>query len=201
MSNLLPKGLYAITSNNDSLMAVQAVLQAGTAVLQYREKLKPNIVHARSLKRLCDQNNAVLIINDNPELARAVNADGVHLGEDDESLEQVREILGEDSIIGVSCYDSLGLAIEAEQRGANYVAFGAFFPSKTKQNTRRPDLDLLRKAKKKLSIPIVAIGGITPENASPLITAGADYIAAIHGVFGQSDPSKAAKQYKELFEE
>ena len=194
------KGLYAITSNNDSLDDIKTVLQAGSVILQYREKTKSDPNHAKKLKTLCTDFKVTFIINDNPQLAKEVKADGVHLGEEDDSFHETRELLGDKAIIGISCYDSLDLAIEAEKQGANYVAFGSFFPSKTKQNTRRPDLDLLKQAKGKLSIPIVAIGGITPKNGRPLVEAGADYIAAIHGVFGQSDPELAAKKYAALFE-
>ena len=201
MCFLSVKGLYAITSNNDHFDDVKTVLQARTSILQYREKINPDLDHAKKLKKLCKEFKVTFIINDNPQLAKEVKADGVHLGEDDGSYEETRKLLGDDAIIGISCYDSIELAIEAEKQGANYVAFGAFFPSKTKQNTRRPDLDLLKQAREKLSIPIVAIGGITPENGRPLVEAGADYIAAIHGVFGQDDPELAAKKYTELFED
>ncbi len=195
------KGLYAITSNDESLDNVKTVLQAGTAILQYREKIKPDPDHAKKLKNLCTDFKVTFIINDNPQLAKEVEADGVHLGEEDSSYDETRELLGDKAIIGISCYDSLDLAIETEKQGANYVAFGAFFPSISKQNTRRPDPDLLKQAREKLSIPIVAIGGITPENGRPLVEAGADYIAAIHGVFGQNDPELAAKKYTELFKD
>ncbi len=201
MIPLPKKGLYAITSNNDSLDHVETVLQAGTVILQYREKIKPDPEHTKKLKKLCTNFKVTFIINDNPQLAKEVKADGVHLGEEDGSYDETRQLLGDKAIIGISCYDSLDLAIEAEKQGANYVAFGAFFPSKTKQNTRRPDLDLLIQAREKLSIPIVAIGGITPENGRPLVEAGADYIAAIHGVFGQDDPELEAKKYTKLFKD
>jgi len=194
------KGLYAITSNNDSLNDVKTVLQAGTVILQYREKIKPDPDHTKKLKKLCTDFKVTLIINDKPQLAKEVKADGVHLGEEDGSYDETRQLLGDKAIIGISCYDSLDLAIEAERQGANYIAFGSFFPSKTKHNIRRPDLDLLKQAREKLSIPIVAIGGITPENGRPLVEAGADFIAAIHGVFGQEDPGAAAKKYAALFE-
>ncbi len=201
MRTTIPKkGLYTITSNNDSLDDVKTVLQTGIAILQYREKINPDLDHAKKLKKLCADFKVTFIINDNPQLAKEVEADGVHLGEEDGSYDKTRQLLGDKAIIGISCYDSLELAIEAEKQGANYVAFGSFFPSKTKQNTRRPDLDLLKRAREKLSIPIVAIGGITPENGRPLVEAGADYIAAIHGVFGQTDPELAAKKYAALFE-
>ena len=198
---LLQKGLYAITSNNYSLDDVETVLQAGAIILQYREKTNPDPDHAKKLKKLCADFKVTFIINDNPQLAKEVEAGGVHLGEEDGSYDETRQLLGDKAIIGISCYDSLDLAIEAEKQGANYVAFGAFFPSKTKQNTRRPDLNLLKQAREILSIPIVAIGGITPENGRPLVEAGADFIAAIHGVFGQNDPELAARKYTELFKD
>jgi len=201
MRSIPKKGFYAITSNNSSLDDVKTVLKADTVILQYREKIKPDLVHAKKLKKLCEDFKVTFIINDNHQLAKEVEADGVHLGEEDGSYDETRQLLGDKAIIGISCYDSLDLAIEAEKQGANYVAFGAFFPSKTKQKTRLPDIGLLKQAKEKLSIPIVAIGGITPENGRPLIEAGADYIAAIHGVFGQCNPELAAKKYTELFKD
>ncbi len=194
------KGFYGITKNDDSLDDVKSVLQTGAVILQYREKIKPDLDHALKLKSLCEDFDVTFIINDNPQLAKEVKADGVHLGKEDGPYDETRQLLGDEAIIGISCYDSLDLAIEAEKQGANYVAFGSFFPSKTKQKTRRPDLDLLKQAREKLSIPIVAIGGITPKNGRPLVEAGADYIAAIHGVFGQSDPGLAAEKYAALFE-
>lgn len=200
MNSLPISGLYAITSNDDTLETIEAVLRAGAAMLQYREKLDPNPRHAISLKKLCDQYSTALIINDSPELALAANADGVHLGENDKSYDLARELLGKDSIIGVSCYDSLELALDAEKHGADYVAFGSFFSSKTKKNLRRADQKLLQQARDQLSIPIVAIGGITPKNAPALITAGADFIATIHSVFGQDNPGTTAKQFTDLFE-
>lgn len=193
------KGLYAIASNTDTLANVKAVLQAGAAVLQYREKRYPDQEHALQLKNLCKLYATIFIINDHPELARAVHADGVHLGERDDIYTDARALLGDDAIIGVSCYDSLTLALDAERQGASYVAFGSFFPSQTKLNTRRPNRDLLKQARAQLSIPIVAIGGITPENGQAIVAAGADYLAAIHGIFGQEDPGAAAKKYIDLF--
>lgn len=193
------KGLYAIASNTDTLANVKAVLQAGAAVLQYREKRYPDQGHALQLKNLCNLYNTAFIINDHPELARDVNADGVHLGEHDDAYTNARALLGDDAIIGISCYDSLALALDAEKQGASYVAFGSFFTSKTKLNPCRPDRVLLKQARAQLSIPIVAIGGITPENGQAIIAAGADYLAAIHGIFGQNDPGAAAKKYIDLF--
>ncbi len=199
MTSYPNKGLYAITNNDDSLTNVEAVLNAGARFLQYREKQSPNLDHAKKLRSLCTTYQTRFIINDDPEFALSVKADGVHIGEDDDSYQHARDLLGDDAIIGISCYDSLDLALSAKKLGADYIALGAFFPSQTKQTTRRASIELLIKAKQQLSVPVVAIGGITTENAPPLIAAGVDYIAAINSVFGHEEPGVAAKQFTDLF--
>ena len=141
----------------------------------------------------------VFLVNDDVELAKQTQADGVHLGREDVSLVQARTQLGPQAIIGVSCYNELARAVQAQNEGADYVAFGRFFPSRTKPQAVQADLELLREAKTKLHIPIVAIGGITPENGASLIAAGADALAVIEGVFGQADVRAAAARYARLF--
>jgi len=139
-----------------------------------------------------------LIVNDDPRLAWDIGADGVHLGQDDPPYEEARALLGPEATLGVSCYNSLDRAVSAQRIGADYVAFGRFFPSKTKPRAKQAPLALLREARRQLSIPIVAIGGITPENGSALIEAGADRVAVIEGVFGQPDPEAAGCPYTGL---
>ena len=148
---------------------------------------------------LCHDHGIPLIINDDVELAVAVGAHGVHLGKADSTVRSARKQLGAEAIIGVSCYNELERAVEAASEGADYVAFGRFFPSQSKPDTVTADPELLRQARQRLGIPVVAIGGITPENGQPLITAGAQLLAAIHGVFGQADVQAAARRYAELF--
>jgi len=198
-----PRGLYAITDGPraDLLGVCEAALRCGAAVLQYRDK---TIDHARrrseaaALVALCARFGAQLIINDDLELAGSVGAAGVHLGEHDGEIAAARARLGDNAIIGVSCYDSLPRARTAATAGADYLAFGAFFPSPTKPQARSATPELLSAARA-LRKPLVAIGGITPDNAAPLIAAGADLIAAISGLFGGSDPEAAARRYHSVF--
>lgn len=201
--HLPPNGLYAITDGPriDLLNACAAALDGGAALIQYRDKSADHLrrrEEARALARLCAQYHVPLIVNDDVELAAQVGASGVHLGEDDADLVAARIHLGSDAIIGVSCYDSLARARDLAAASADYLAFGAFHPSSTKPHNRRADPDLLRAAKA-LGNPLVAIGGITPDNAQPLIDAGADFIAAISGVFAADDIESAARRYAQLF--
>lgn len=202
------RGLYAIadTSYLDEarlLPAVEQVLRAGVRVVQYRNKSPtpaPRQRQARALRELCGNHRACFIVNDDAELAQAVRADGLHLGRLDVSIEAARATLGHNVTIGVSCYNDLTCAEAAVARGADYIAFGSFYPSRTKPHAARADLDLLRRARARLDVPLVAIGGITPENGGALIAAGADAIAVISGVFGQADIEAAAKRYAALFD-
>lgn len=154
---------------------------------------------AQALARCCRDGGVIFLVNDDVALARESGADGVHLGREDMSLEAARAQLGADKLIGVSCYNELERALTAEKQGADYVAFGSFFPSRTKPQAVRATLDLLREARRQLKLPIVAIGGITPENGAELIRNGADMLAVIEGVFGQPDVCTAARQYANLF--
>jgi thiamine-phosphate pyrophosphorylase len=195
-------GLYAITDGprDDLLEVCAAALQGGAAILQYRDK---TLDHARrldeawALAALCARNHAALIINDDVELAAQVGA-GVHLGEHDGDLAHARARLGPDAIIGVSCYDSLERARNLAAAGADYLAFGAFFASPTKPDARRATAQLLRAARD-LRKPLVAIGGITPDNAREVIAAGADFVAVVSGVFAADDVRAAAQRYAKLF--
>jgi thiamine-phosphate pyrophosphorylase len=204
MHSRLPRsGLYAITDGprRDLLPAVEAALRGGAAVLQYRDKTRDalrRIEEARKLCELCARCQVPLIINDDIELARAVGAAGVHLGRDDGEIALARARLGPHAIIGVSCYDSLARASELVAAGPDYLAFGAFYPSPTKPNAKQAAPNLLRDAKA-LGLSLVAIGGITPDNAPPLLDAGADFLAVISGIFASGDPEAAARKYAALF--
>lgn len=198
------KGLYAITDGprDDLLLVARAALEGGAAMLQYRDKTPDagrRSQEAHALAALCRLFAVPLIINDDIELARASGAAGVHLGEHDGAIAAARAALGAAAIIGASCYDSLQRAQDAAAAGANYLAFGAFFPSTTKPGARRATPGLLRNARG-LGLPLVAIGGITHENGGSLIAAGADYLAVVSGVFGARDPRAAARRYAELFD-
>ena len=198
-------GLYAITAENHPsphVLAknVNAALRGGAKVIQYRAKYTRNpLEEARLVLAECHACNAPLIVNDDVELALAIGADGVHLGKDDGSICEARKRLGEHAIIGVSCYDSLATAMAAEAQGANYVAFGRFFPSASKPNAPCAHTETLVAAKPALRLPIVAIGGITPENGRSLLDAGAAVLAVIDGVFGAGDPEIRARAFQPLF--
>jgi thiamine-phosphate pyrophosphorylase len=204
MQNL--RGLYAITMQScdtDTLVAsVQQALQGGVRLIQYRDKSTDTAKRrqqAGALKELCHAQGALLLINDDIELAAYSAADGVHIGQEDGTLDNARTCLGKHAIIGVSCYNRLDIALQAANSGADYVAFGSFYPSATKPTAVCASLDLLSKARAQLNLPICAIGGITPANAAPLIATGADMIAVIHGIFGQTHPCAAAQAYANLF--
>lgn len=199
-------GLYAITPGQADtarlLEQVRAVLKGGAAVVQYRSKSQDaGLLHeqASELLTLCREFHVPLIVNDSLRLADLVGADGLHLGREDASLLQARLVLGKEKIVGVSCYNSLELALESEAKGADYVAFGSFFPSMTKPAAVAAPLALLREAKGRLTIPIVAIGGISVDNAPALIEAGADAVAVISGLFDTPDIQLAAQKYSQLF--
>jgi thiamine-phosphate pyrophosphorylase len=202
------KGLYAITPDElntvELLRKVELVLQGGARVLQYRNKLADAelcVVQAMALRKLTSEFSATFIVNDDVHLAHQVAADGVHLGGDDGSVAEARKCLGNDKIIGVSCYNRFELAQQAVQQGADYVAFGAFFASSVKPNAPVATLELLQQARRELSLQIVAIGGITMQNGKQLIEAGADALAVISAVFGATDIQQAAQQFSTLFSE
>ncbi|MHB8534946.1 MAG: thiamine phosphate synthase [Sulfuricaulis sp.] len=202
-------GLYAIADTRylDDLRlpsAVEEAIAGGARVIQYRDKshnAPARLAQAKKIVALCRRHDVLFIVNDDAELAMQAQADGVHLGQEDAPLARTREQLGPGPIIGVSCYNALAHAQTAQAQGANYVAFGSFFPSRTKPQAVPAGLELLREAKTKLNIPIVAIGGITPENGAALIAAGADALAVIEGVFGQPDVRTAAGRYAQLFKQ
>jgi thiamine-phosphate pyrophosphorylase len=200
------RGLYAITpdeADTDVLLhKVRLALQGGARVLQYRNKSADSalrLVQAQALSALTHAYGALLIVNDNPQLARTVDADGVHLGQGDLPLARARDLLGTEKIIGVSCYNQLPLALAARAGGADYVAFGAFFSSSVKPEAVAANLDLLRAARAEIDAPLVAIGGITAQNGAGLGHAGADALAVISALFGAPDIPAAAKDFAKLF--
>jgi len=189
------KGLYAIT--DEQLIAekhfsktIELVLQGGARIIQYRDKSsnqQKRFQQASLVSSFCKQYQAISIINDDIELAKAVNADGVHLGKDDDSISSAKQILGEQAIIGMSCYNDISLAIAAEKNKVDYVAFGAMFSSQTKPDAANANLDIISDAKRLLSIPVCAIGGITDKNIQQLIQNGADMAAVISSLFSADD--------------
>jgi thiamine-phosphate pyrophosphorylase len=201
-------GLYAITPDSQDsgwlLERVRAALHAcaprGWAALQYRNKLAPAARReheARALAALCREYGVPLIVNDDIELALAAGADGVHLGRGDGDLASARARIG-DRLLGASCYNDLGAARRAISAGADYVAFGSVFPSRTKPEAVRAPLALFRQARV-LGVPLAAIGGITIENAADVIRAGADCIAVISALFDAPDVSERARAFTTLF--
>jgi thiamine-phosphate pyrophosphorylase len=201
-------GLYAIADStyltaDRFVPAVRAALEGGARVIQYRDKKsepEQRETIARALNTLCREHGVPLLVNDDVALAAGVGAAGVHLGRDDPDIGAARAALGPTALIGVSCYNELTRAQAAQAAGADYVAFGRFFPSRTKPQAVPATPALLHSAHAELKIPIVAIGGITPENGASLIAAGADALAVIEGIFGQSDIRAAAARYACLFD-
>jgi thiamine-phosphate pyrophosphorylase len=199
-----PWGLYAISDGprKDLLDACAAALAGGAAMLQYRDKTgEPGrrLHEACALQALCARHGVPLIVNDDIGLAAASGAAGVHLGDGDAPIGEARARLGRDAIIGVSCYDSIERARQFAALGADYLAFGAFFPSPTKPDARVAAPRLLREGKA-LGVPLVAIGGITHDNAPLLIEAGADSVAIVSALFGAPDVRAAARRFADLFE-
>lgn len=170
---------------------------SGGKIAMFQLRLKDTgdseiIVAAEKLLPLCHDNNIKFILNDSPELAVKSGADGVHIGDDDNDLKNARALLGENKIIGRSCYNSLDLATETANQGADYVSFGAFYPTKTKTPKAKAKLETITKWKALSKTPCSAIGGITPQNAEPLIKAGADYICAISYIWEHPVSPEAA---------
>ena len=195
------RGLYAVTPElADSELLLRMVAQAlegGIAMLQYRHKDRQNLQEARALAALCRRAGAPFIVNDNLELALECGANGVHLGRDDGDAASAREKL-KGKLLGVSCYDSLAAARVAVAAGADYVAFGSVFASPTKPTAVRAPLSLFADARA-LGVPLVAIGGITLENAPPLLKAGADALAVISDLFDAPDIAGRARAYGKVF--
>ncbi|HVE48746.1 MAG TPA: thiamine phosphate synthase [Casimicrobiaceae bacterium] len=194
------RGLYAVTPDLDDTTALTAMVSAaidgGATAVQYRNKTAPKELRrtqAYALAVLCRSRDTLYIVNDDPQLAALVNADGVHLGEDDIDIAAARDIVGPTALIGVSCYDDLSRARTLADQGVDYLAFGSLFASSVKPNARRASLELLSAARS-LGVPIVGIGGIDENNAAEVIDAGADAVAVINAVFGVDDVESAAER-------
>ncbi len=201
------RGLYVIAdhglADRERLLDIsEQLLATGIAALQYRDKRTVAPDHqrtARELLSLCRQFNCPLIINDDLDLAAEIGANGVHLGRTDPSLRQARQRLGDKAIIGVSCYNEADRARCAARQGADYIALGAFHPSTSKPGAAVAGLPLLSELADELTLPIAVIGGIRPENAPPLLAAGASLLAVISGIWRAPDPLCAAQAYNSLF--
>ena len=196
------RGLYALTPTDHSgqqlIDAAQAALAGGAVWLQYRAKPKAEPDMARALQLRCANAGALFIVNDDVALAAEIEADGVHLGRDDMSLQAARARLGQNTVIGVSCYNDIARAAELAKQGADYLAFGSLYPSPTKPDAVRCSLETLGQARQ-FGKPIVAIGGITLAHAPEVIAAGADLIAVISGLFGADDIEAQARQWSNCF--
>jgi len=204
--NFSINGLYLVTPDCDDTellcTKVTQALQGGVSLVQYRHKTASEVLRleqATALLAICRAANVPLLVNDHVALAAELDADGVHVGQYDSAIAEARALLGEQKIIGASCYNRFELAEQAQAAGADYVAFGACYPSPTKPNAPRATLDLFTRAQQSLSVPVVGIGGITLENASPLISAGADALAVITDIFQADDVAARCRQYQSLF--
>ena len=200
------KGLYAITPDmadlNTLIQKTQLAIEGGAFMVQYRSKIHNRDVKMQqcaAILRLCREYEIPCIVNDDVDMCRVLKADGVHLGEKDDRIAEVRRILGEDAIIGSSCYDQLNRAKLAQKEGASYVAFGAMFETSTKPNAPRATLELLREAKSQIQIPIVAIGGITMNNAHDVIKTGIDAIAVINSLYESNSIKETAETLSSMF--
>jgi len=200
------RGLYAITPSDNLLPRLSALvasaLAGGVKFVQYRNKFAPAAMkraQAAELLRICRAADARLIVNDDLHLALEIGADGVHLGRDDGEIERARRELGPGRLLGVSCYDDVARADAAAAAGADYIAFGSVFASATKPEATRASLDLLVATKRRLKLPIAAIGGITINNVGQVIEAGADMVAVITDLFDAMNIQERAAAYQRLF--
>ncbi|RCL23521.1 thiamine phosphate synthase [Pseudomonas sp. AFG_SD02_1510_Pfu_092] len=202
------RGLYAITDSQllagRFLSHVEAALEGGVCLLQYRDKSDDaarRLREAEGLMKLCERYGTQLLINDDAELAARLGV-GVHLGQTDGPLTPARALLGRQAIIGSTCHASLELAAQAASEGASYVAFGRFFNSVTKPGAPAANSELLEQARAQVKLPIAVIGGITLDNAAPLVAHGADLLAVIHGLFGADsaqEVTRRARAFNALF--
>lgn len=199
-------GLYVITDKKlikrDSFVeTVEMAIKGGARIVQLREKETPDdeiINLGKAILNVTKRYSVPIIINDSPELAKEIGADGVHLGGEDTSIEKARMVLGSEAIIGVSCYNQIERGLDAVKRGADYVAFGTPYNTPTKPDREPTSIEILNEAVKLINIPIFAIGGITKDNAQPILDTGVDGIAVITSVFGSSDPEAAARDLASL---
>lgn len=203
------RGIYAITDpvllpDKRLFSGVAQALAGGIRLIQYRDKTataQQRLQRAKELVRICRDYDAQLIVNDGINVAVESDAAGVHLGQSDGSIILARQRLGSTAIIGATCHDSLAMAAMAQQQGASYVAFGRFYPSETKPEAPCAPLDILQDAVAQIPCPVVAIGGITPDNMHNVIRAGAHAVALCHSLFGGHDVNRAARRLIDLFNE
>ncbi|BAO31188.1 thiamine phosphate synthase [Sulfuritalea hydrogenivorans] len=206
---MMIRGLCAVTVDDPLLprlsALVKAALDGGTPFVQYRNKAAPRALRraqAAEMLRICRASGAKLIINDDVWLAVEIGADGAHIGRDDApggALAAARDALGPKRILGVSCYNELARGEEAVKAGADYLAFGSMFASRTKPAAVRAPLEMLGEARRRFGLPIAAIGGITLDNAPEVIAAGADMIAVVSDLFDAMDIKARAASYQQLF--
>lgn len=211
MSNIkMPgKGLYVITEHEqlgftEVLSRTELILQSGIVALQYRNKFadtRQKLFEARQLQSLCKRYATLFVINDDVELAIELQSDGIHIGREDPGCMTTRSRVGKNMLVGVSCYNDLNLAEAACSCGADYIAFGAMFPTSSKANTSKASPDIIKTAKQRYNLPVVAIGGITPENCRPVLKAGADMLAVISSVYLATDPPSVVNHFNQLINE
>ena len=200
------RGLYLVTPDWDDtrqlLEITELALRGGATIVQYRHKTADASLRqeqAECLLALCRSYQRPFIINDHVDLCLALDADGIHVGGTDASVAQVRAAVGPGKIVGASCYGSLELARDAYRDGASYVAFGGFHPSRVKKYPVNTAPEIVAQAKTDIPLPSVVIGGMTRDNAAPLVAQGADMIAAISSIYLAGDPQSAARGFAELF--
>lgn len=201
------KGLYVITDEKltpyDKILdMVQQALEGGARFVQLRDKNNKDeflFEYGLKLKQLCQQYGAYFIVNDRVELALKLDADGVHVGEEDENIEKVMEMM-KGKIVGVSCYGNVERAKQMQQAGASYVAFGSFYPSPTKPKSKIVPKEIITQAKRELTIPVCVIGGINVERAKELVNLGADIVAVVSDVWTADDIKHRCLEYKKLFD-
>jgi thiamine-phosphate pyrophosphorylase len=201
-------GLYVITddcrSGPEAVSAkVACAIRGGARIVQYRDKgadASRRRAEAEAIRHFTRAAGIPLLINDDVALATAIGADGVHLGRDDGDVASARAALPAGCLVGVSCYNDFERARQARLAGADYVAFGAFFPSVTKPEAVRAERPLLTRTRTELHLPTVAIGGISPENGASLVAAGADMLAVVSAVFAADDITRAARAFARCFD-
>ena len=201
------KGLYLVTPEWDDterlLQVTEQALQGGAALVQYRHKsadATQRLHQAGALLALCRRYRVPLVINDYPALCLQIDADGVHVGGTDASVTQIRAQIGPEKIVGASCYGDLQLAYAALRDGASYVAFGGFYPSLVKKYPVTTAPEIVAQSCATIDLPVVVIGGMTAQNARPLVALGADMVAAISSVYSAADPMRAAQELVGLFD-
>lgn len=199
-------GLYVVTPDWDDTQKLvdttELAIQGGASLVQYRHKTASDalrLTQAKALQAVCREHNVPFIVNDYVALAADIDADGVHVGGTDMAVTNARAVMGPDRIVGSSCYGDMERAIAAQKEGASYAAFGGFYPSRVKKYAVTTSPEIIAQAKKIITIPVVVIGGMTPDNVAPLIAQGADMVAAVSGVYMQEDVAEAASLFCDFF--